>query len=92
MVDVKPTGGVHLQLNADGNVHLNGAQLVEELLSSMTLFADHLDQNVQTNGDDIMEARLPVERWLRAHWARYKPHGADLPAWMALGTARGIPA
>ena len=54
---MRPTGGTHLALNGDGNVHLDGSKLCEELLDSMAIFAGYLNQDAQTVGDDITEAK-----------------------------------
>ena len=93
LVDLKPTGGTHLGLDGNGNVHLDGSKLIDEFLDSMTLFAGYLNvDRIDANEFDLVEAKTPKERWLRAHWARYMPHGGDDAQWIRLGNARGIPA
>ena len=92
LVDLKPTGGTHLGLDRSGSVHLDGAKLIDEFLDSMTIYAAYLNvDRTDSNEVDLVDARTPKERWLRAHWARYKPHGGDDARWGALGSARGIP-
>jgi hypothetical protein len=92
LVDLKPTGGTHLTL-VGNNVHIDGSRLISEFLDSMTSFSDYLNVDRTDNQDvDLLEVKTPQERWLRAHWARYCPHGWNLGQWMTLGLARGIPA
>ncbi len=88
-----PTGGRHLELDQNGNLHFDGAELFEELLEGMTLFASYLDENTEREGDSTFGNHLPQERWLRAFWARFKPHARDnLQSWMLHGARHGVPA
>jgi hypothetical protein len=86
------TGGTHLTVDALGKFHLNGAKLCDELLDGMKLFADYLDANTEKGGKDAITNHLPQARWLRAAWARFKPHGHAGAAWMIRGVEHGIPA
>jgi hypothetical protein len=86
------TGGTHLAIDPTGRLHVNGTKLYEELLEAMKLFADYLDQNTKEKaGGDAITNHLPQERWLRAAWARFKPHGHPGATWMARGIEHGIP-
>jgi hypothetical protein len=85
------TGGPHLEVDAQGKLHLNGQRFWRELIEAMSLFADLLDEDNEI-GSDVAEERAPQARWLRAFWARYTPHGQKPSSWLARGHAYGIPA
>ncbi len=91
-IGTSDTGGTHLAVDSLGMLHVNGARLCEELLDAMKLFADYLDENVEKGGTHAITKHLPRDRWLRAAWARFKPHGHAGAAWMTAGIAHGIPA
>jgi hypothetical protein len=86
------TGHTHLAVDPAGKLNVNGTKLYEELLDAMTLFADYLDTNTEKGGADTITNHLPQDRWLRAAWARFKPHGHPGAAWLTRGLAHGIPA
>ncbi len=84
------TGGTHLAVDPLGKLHINGTQLYEELLSAMGLLADYLDANTERGGPGTLSQHLPQERWLRAAWARFKPHGQAWADWLVHGQPYGI--
>jgi hypothetical protein len=86
------TGGTHLAVDALGQFHVNATKLYEELLEAMKLFADYLDANTEKGGKDPITNHLPRDRWLRAAWARFKPHGHAGAAWMTRGVEHGVAA
>jgi len=91
-IEAGDTGGTHLAVDPAGKLNVNGTKLYEELLDAMQLFADYLDQNTEKGGADTITNHLPQERWLRAAWARFKPHGHPGATWMTRGLAHGVPA
>jgi hypothetical protein len=85
------TGATHLAVDADGKLNVNGTALYEELLAAMRLYADYLDANTEQGGPGALSQHLPQERWLRAAWARFKPHGQAWAEWLVHGQSYGVP-
>jgi hypothetical protein len=85
------TGNTHLTVDSSGNLHINGTKLYEQLCEAMLLFAGYLDANTEQGGPDTLSTHRPQERWLRAAWARFRPHGIGAAAWMARGIPHSIP-
>jgi len=81
------TDAAHLTVDPFGKLHLNEALLSIELVDVMKLYADYLDANTDWLGGNY----LPQERWLRAGWARFRPHEQPWPDWLALGQPYGVP-
>jgi hypothetical protein len=82
----------HLTIDARGNVVVNCTMVRDEMLSSMSAFADYLDANVAVAADvKVKDARTPHARMQRAFWWQNKPrhYAGD---WMKEGIALGIPA
>jgi hypothetical protein len=92
MMGPGPTGHDHLQVDQFRALHVDATKLYEELLVAMTLFAEYLDQNQERVAGNVIGNHLPQERWLRAAWARFKPHGrGSLVDWMRHGVQYGVP-
>jgi hypothetical protein len=81
----------HLSLDRRRRLHVNARKLYTELLDATELFAKYLDANT-----DKIQGLLPQDRYMRAAWARHRPHAGkknpNAKSWMQLGEKRyGIP-
>jgi len=76
--DIAPE--MHLRDDANGALHINVLMLRDELMASMILFAEHLEQG----------GAPALEKFRRAFWARFTPIGYPKPDWMQAGRARKL--
>jgi hypothetical protein len=74
----------HLQIKNDV-IYVEGQKFVEEFMLSLNSYADYLEANTEQLG-----GRLPVARWQRGFWARFKPQNMSASVWMQEGVSRGI--
>lgn len=86
LIGAHDTGHPHLEVSV-GSLHIHGDKFSEELLEGMSLYADYLDNN----NDALTTPHLPQGRFLRAAWARFRPHYLAEVDWMQLGGQHGIP-